>query len=133
MSSNNFEEDVLAPLMSKVKQERLDTPPFTDKDHYIRSSKTGEGAFNCSLTDYVHIDTHAGGGASVVHIYQDEISCLDQPQVEELATLFFEEVFREDKKGNAYHVMGVVHRAAAYLPELVSYLGETKPDLDVKV
>ena len=108
-------------------------PPFTDKDHYIRSSKTGEGPFNYSLTDYIHIDTHAGGGASVVHIYQDELSCLDQPQLDELATMFFEEVFREDKRGNAHHVMGIVHRAAAYLPELVSYLGETQPDLDVKV
>ncbi|XP_064399100.1 uncharacterized protein LOC135345610 isoform X2 [Halichondria panicea] len=133
MNSDIFEGGVLAPLMSKVKQEQLGMPPFTDKDHYIRSSKTGEGPFNYSLTDYIHIDTHAGGGASVVHIYQDELSCLDQPQLDELATMFFEEVFREDKRGNAHHVMGIVHRAAAYLPELVSYLGETQPDLDVKV
>lgn len=140
MSTGQFELGLFDPLISKVdrvKQSALHVDiTFTDKDHCIRAPKLEGSPFNHIATDlrqYIHIETHAGGGASVVHMYQNEIDTLSKPRMDELARLFFEEVFREDKRGNAHHVMGIVHSAAAYLPELVSYLGQTHPDLDVKV
>ena len=42
------------------------------------------------------------------------------------------EVFRESSSGVAAHVMGVVHGAVRYLPELVQYLATMHPDLVVK-
>ena len=133
MSGGKFELGLFDNLVDTVKQEHGDTP-FNDKDHCIRA--TGGSPFNHSSNDldrYIHIETHAGGGASVVHMYQEELDRLDKEQTETLARHFFDEVFKEDKRGNACHVMGIVHRAAAYLPELLSHMGHTHPDLDVKV
>lgn len=115
-----------------VKLEPLESP-FTDKDHCIRAPKSEGSLFNKHLRDFIHIEKHASGGASVVHLYQSEISGLEKLHLEELARLFFDEVFGEDKRGNAHHVMGIVHKAASHLPELVGYMGMTQPDLDVKV
>lgn len=41
-------------------------------------------------------------------------------------------MFRESPVGVAAHVMGVVHGAAGYLPELVQYLATMHPELVVK-
>lgn len=41
-------------------------------------------------------------------------------------------VFGEDENGNAYHVMGIVHNAAAYLPDLLDYMANNYPTLTVK-
>ncbi len=120
----------LESLSQKGNRVKLE-PPFTDSDHCI--TKRREGSINKPLRDYIHIEKHVRGGASIVHLYQSEISGLDKSQLDELAELFFDEVFSEDKKGNAHHVMGIVHRAVTHIPELVGYMGLTQPDLDVKV
>lgn len=41
-------------------------------------------------------------------------------------------VFGEDENGNAHHVMGIVHNAAAYLPDLLDYMANNYPTLTVK-
>lgn len=41
-------------------------------------------------------------------------------------------VFGEDENGNAHHVMGIVHNAAAYLPDLLDYMANSYPTLTVK-
>lgn len=41
-------------------------------------------------------------------------------------------VFAEDENGNAYHVMGIVHNAATYLPDLLDYMALNYPSLTVK-
>lgn len=41
-------------------------------------------------------------------------------------------VFGEDENGNAHHVMGIVHNAAAYLPDLLDYMADNYPTLTVK-
>ncbi|XP_032679081.1 uncharacterized protein LOC116847802 [Odontomachus brunneus] len=81
---------------------------------------------------YIHIETYPNGGASVVHMYQDEIDSLSHEQTEELAQEYFKVVFGEDENGNAHHVMGIVHNAAAYLPDLLDYMANTYPTLTVK-
>lgn len=38
---------------------------------------------------YIHIETYPNGGATVVHMYQDEIDTLSREQIEELAQEYF--------------------------------------------
>lgn len=40
--------------------------------------------------------------------------------------------FGEDENGNAYHVMGIVHNAAAYMPDLLDHMAANYPTLTVK-
>lgn len=51
-------------------------------------------------------------------------------------TIFFsvalQVVFGEDEKGFAHHVMGIVHDAASYLPDLLEHMAENYPSLTVK-
>ncbi|XP_078043559.1 uncharacterized protein LOC144473512 [Augochlora pura] len=81
---------------------------------------------------FIHIETYPNGGATVVHMYQDEIDALSYEQIEELAQEYFKVVFGEDENGNAHHVMGIVHNAAAYLPDLLDYMADNYPTLTVK-
>ncbi|CAL1673066.1 unnamed protein product [Lasius platythorax] len=81
---------------------------------------------------FIHIETYPNGGATVVHMYQDEIESLSREQMEELAQEYFKVVFGEDENGNAHHVMGIVHNAAAYLPDLLDYMANSYPTLTVK-
>lgn len=50
----------------------------------------------------------------------------------DLVNEFFRVAFSEDSNGKAYHVMAIVHGAASYLPDLLDYMAETRPNLPVK-
>lgn len=81
---------------------------------------------------FYHIEVHPNGGASIVHMYQDELDVLSPEEMNELADEFFELVFSEDENGFAFHVMGVVHDAARYLPDLLEHMAENYSNLTVK-
>lgn len=85
------------------------------------------------LSKYIHVQVHPNGGASIVHMDQLEFEQLPPRDIDFLVEKFFEKVFEEDSEGYAYHVMGVVHNGAKYLPELVRYFGENHPDVPVKM
>ena len=42
---------------------------------------------------FIRIETYANGGATLVHMYQDEIECLNKDQMEELADEYFKVFF----------------------------------------
>ena len=48
---------------------------------------------NLKYKKFIHIETYPNGGATVVHMYQDEIAVLTQEQVEELAQEYFKVIF----------------------------------------
>ena len=113
---------------------------FSDTYHIIQASNPDyqhldrtERDVETDLKKYIHIEVHPNGGASLVHMYDNEFAHLDSKSKEKLAILFFEEVFREELDNVAKHVIGIIHNAAAYMPEMVSHLATTKPDIDVKV
>lgn len=81
---------------------------------------------------FYHIEVHPNGGASIVHMYQDELDTLTSQQMTELVDEFFELTFSEDENGFAYHVMGVVHDGARYLPDLLEHMAENYSNLTVK-
>lgn len=81
---------------------------------------------------FYHIEVHPNGGASIVHMYQDELDTLSQEEMAQCVDEFFELVFSEDDNGFAFHVMGVVHDAARYLPDLLEHMAENYSNLTVK-
>jgi lysine-specific demethylase 9 len=81
---------------------------------------------------FYHIEVYPNGGASIVHMYQDELDTLKPEEMSELVDEFFELVFSEDEDGFAYHVMGVVHDSARYLPDMLEHLAESYSTLTVK-
>ena len=153
MSVGKFEYDVYSPkayhspgLGRPVAPTQSSAPinGFTHNDYEIRkdvlNSKSRVGVSPCPdeatkvlLSKYLHIEEHPNGGATIVHMYQDEFSHLDKEAMTSLAKQFFQEVFREEPKGVAQHVMGIVHNAIPNVPELVNYLSIQQPDLVVKV
>lgn len=81
---------------------------------------------------FYHIEIHPNGGASIVHMYQDELDTLKEEEMNELVDEFFQLVFSEDENNFAYHVMGIVHDGARYIPDLLEHMAENYSGLTVK-
>jgi hypothetical protein len=80
----------------------------------------------------MHIEEDSNGGASVIHVYNEEIASLSPEKMEKFVKLFFRETYGEDSQGQPKHVMGVIHGAASYLPELTEYFGTHYQNMTVK-
>lgn len=87
---------------------------------------------NLKYEKFFHLEVHSNGGASVIHMYQDELDVLSKLELDELVDEFFKICFHEDENGYAYHVMGIVHDAARYLPDLLEHMAENYANLTVK-
>ena len=59
--------------------------PLTVPPHYFAHPPASDFRF----AQYMYIETHSNGGATVVHMYQDEINHLSQQDMEALADEFF--------------------------------------------
>lgn len=105
---------------------------FGEKARKEREKSEGVSSASDLFHNFVHVEQHPNGGATVVCMNHSEFSHLPSGDVRRLAELFFREVFREQSEGVPAHVMGIVHNAVSYLPEMVGYLAETRPDLVVK-
>lgn len=77
-------------------------------------------------------EIYPNGGATVIHMEQEQIQHLSKREMDELVDEYFKVVFKEDENGHAFNVMGIVHNAAAYLPDLLDYMAEHYPNLTVK-
>ncbi|RZF42363.1 hypothetical protein LSTR_LSTR004171 [Laodelphax striatellus] len=118
---------------SDSKKEKI----FQQLKHYTSKlpkpmPKSEFGLEDLKYGKYISIETYPNGGASVVHMYQDELQSLSSQEMDELATEYFKVVFAEDERGFAHHVMGIVHDSAKYLPDLLDYMAEHYPTLTVK-
>lgn len=144
MSVGKFEHDVYSPkaFSPDFGKSSLTSGSngFTHTDHEIRKSTMNDvrddNSFhqtNKLMSKYLHIEEHPNGGATIVHMYQDEFNHLNEQDMATLVVQFFREVFHEEPEGVARHVMGIVHNAIPNMPELVSYLSIQQPDLVVKV
>lgn len=108
--------------------------PVNGQNHGNKSLEPEvHGKTKTELEQYIHIEVHPNGGASIVRIYNNEIAGLDSEEKERLARLFFQEVFREESDHVAKHVIGIVQGAVTYMPELVNYFALIRPELDIKV
>ena len=77
---------------------------------------------------YIHIDTDPNGGASVLHAYIDEVAKIKEDYVDEFVDDFLCLVFKEQREGVSNVVMGIVHGAAARLPEPMEYISFQHPN-----
>lgn len=96
------------------------------------NNRTPVGLEHLKYGQFFEVEVYPNGGASVVHLYQDEIETLSSDELEELVNEFFEICFAEDEDGYAHHVMGIVHDAARYLPDLLEHMAENYSTLTVK-
>ncbi|XP_072241731.1 lysine-specific demethylase RSBN1L-like [Leuresthes tenuis] len=81
----------------------------------------------------VHIEQQANGGASVVHAYSEQLSCLSPAEMERFAEEFVTLSFSEDEAQAARYVMGIIHGAASYLPDFLEYFSYKFPNAPVKM
>ncbi|XP_014220713.1 uncharacterized protein LOC106648372 [Trichogramma pretiosum] len=112
-------------LGMNISQRRILDKQFEKVDNSIHLE-------NLKYKDFIHIETYPNGGASIVRMYQDEISVLSPEELDELAEEYFKVVFGEDENGRAHHVMGIVHNSASYMPDLLDHMAELYPNLVVK-
>eukprot|EP00795_Rhopilema_esculentum_P000807 gene807-10544_t len=97
---------------------------FRDKDFKIRKTAHSQSKFG----KFIHIDTDPNGGASVIHAYIDEVAKVKEAYVDEFVDDFLRLVFQEEKEGVSNVVMGIVHGAAAKIPEPMEYLANNCPN-----
>lgn len=158
-SSSNSKECSKCYKRSKVKKSTVGVQCLTDQQTSVSSSTSPSTHFktpskNIAYTPsprignnrqtsstnldhmkygkFFHIEVHPNGGASVVHMYQDEINVLNDNDMNELVEEFFDLTFSEDDNGFAHHVMGIVHDAAHYMPDLLEHMAENYSNLTVK-
>lgn len=81
----------------------------------------------------LHIEHQPNGGASVIHAYSDELSCLSPVEMQRFAEEFVGLVFSENENSAAFYVMGIVHGAATYLPDFLDYFSYNFPNSPVKM
>lgn len=81
----------------------------------------------------IHIEHQPNGGASVIHAYSNELSCLSPVEMEKFAEEFVGLVFSENESSAAFYVMGIVHGAATYLPDFLDYFSFNFPNSPVKM
>ncbi|KAK7896189.1 hypothetical protein WMY93_021514 [Mugilogobius chulae] len=81
----------------------------------------------------IHVEQQANGGASVVHAYSDQLSGLSAAEMERFAEEFVALSFSEDQAHAACFVMGIIHGAAAYLPDFLEYFSYNFPNSPVKM
>ena len=101
---------------------------FSHSDYEIRKSRSNESRFG----KYFHVERDPNGGACVLHAYIDEVARVKEGYVNEFVRDFLRLVFHEEKEGQANFVMGIVHGAAAGLPELLNYFATNHPQAVVK-
>ncbi|KAI6661831.1 hypothetical protein LOD99_9783 [Oopsacas minuta] len=88
---------------------------------------------NCSyLQKYLKIKYHPNGGATTLHLDQAEIKHLSVPELNELALLFYSQIFSNNLHDSS-HVMGVIHNSVAEQPEYLAFLSQRYPTLRVRV
>lgn len=94
--------------------------------------KAPAGLENLKYGHLIQVEQYPNGGASVVHLYQHEIDALPPDEMQLLVDEFFSVCFAEDEEGYAHHVMGIVHDAARYIPDLLEHMAENYSTLTVK-
>ncbi|XP_049310305.1 uncharacterized protein LOC125778073 [Bactrocera dorsalis] len=122
---------------SKIRRASIGTQfqqsePFSISTPRRRLERPPQGLEHLKYGRLFEVEVHPNGGASVVHLYQDELNQLTPEQMEELVEEFFDVCFAEDDQGYALHVMGIVHDAARYLPDLLEHMAENYSTLTVK-
>ncbi|XP_020787827.1 lysine-specific demethylase RSBN1L-like isoform X2 [Boleophthalmus pectinirostris] len=109
--------------------------PATDRSGYCSPlhCTPSPGLPGLEFSRLIHVEQQANGGASVVHAYSDQLSSLSAAEMERFAEEFVALSFSEDQAHAACFVMGIIHGAAAYLPDFLEYFSYNFPNSPVKM
>ncbi|XP_072327451.1 lysine-specific demethylase RSBN1L-like [Scyliorhinus torazame] len=118
-------------MPESVPVESSEHPPNLCKDSTIKNK--GSRLDLLEFRRFIHIEDQPNGGASVVHAYMDELSSLSFAEMERFSEEFVNLTFSENNNSAAYYVMGIVHGAAAYLPDFLEYFAYSFPSAPVKM
>ncbi|CAD5115267.1 DgyrCDS4261 [Dimorphilus gyrociliatus] len=109
----------------------------------VQAAKIDRKAFLMSKTslhkkissdkDLIRVEVNPNGGASVLHVESEDLQDFSDEKMEEFVDFFFRKLFNETEPGVCDHVMGIIHGAAAYLPELIHYFADNFGSMYVKV
>lgn len=81
------------PTLPEPGHESLQRTPLTKSPNVVPKDKTmkalEEIMSGLKYKDYMKIETHANGGAKILHAYQDDINHLNPQEVEEFSYEFF--------------------------------------------
>ena len=83
------------------------------------------------LSDYLKVKTHPNGGATTLHLDQNDICHLGSAELNQLTSLFFDQLFVPDD--DSKYVMGIIHDSIKILPDFIEYISSKYPLLKVKV
>uniref|UniRef100_A0A3B4BDI2 Round spermatid basic protein 1 like n=1 Tax=Periophthalmus magnuspinnatus TaxID=409849 RepID=A0A3B4BDI2_9GOBI len=114
---------------SSVPSPAVDRPGYCSPLHCTPSP----GLPGLEFGRLIHVEQQANGGASVVHAYSDQLSGLSAAEMERFAEEFVALSFSEDQAHAACFVMGIIHGAAAYLPDFLEYFSYNFPNSPVKM
>ncbi|XP_067915330.1 lysine-specific demethylase RSBN1L-like [Heterodontus francisci] len=118
-------------LSECVPVESSQVPPNFCKDSSVENKGSRLGLLE--FRRFIHIEDQPNGGASVVHAYMDELSSLSLAEMERFSEEFVNLTFSENNNSAAHYVMGIVHGAAAYLPDFLEYFAYSFPSAPVKM
>ncbi|CAL8092302.1 unnamed protein product [Calicophoron daubneyi] len=88
------------------------------------------------LSELLHVERHSNGGGYALHSYVDELSHLSSDDLNKFARKYFRILFTEKRKEGisvpfSRYCIGVIHGASTSIPELLSYLSQVYPSLQV--
>lgn len=87
---------------------------------------------NLKYGKYYRVEEYPNGGGKSLHLYWDEMIRLTSEEMNELASEFLKESFREEQPNVAKYCISVVHNAASYMPDLLDWFADIHPNLVVK-
>lgn len=152
-SSDDDDETLSKPTSDKIvkqikprkqkKKSKEDTKKQKFNPASIRATKIDRKAFLMakmsthkkisSDKDLIRVEVNPNGGASVLHVESEDLWDISDDRMEEFVDFFFGKLFNESEPGVCDHVMGIIHGAAAYLPELINYFADNFGSMYVKV
>ncbi|KAJ8262056.1 hypothetical protein GJAV_G00161600 [Gymnothorax javanicus] len=121
-----------SPQHSKPSEGGLGEPLFA-LPKAGRSQPLQPGLEGLEFRQLIHVEQQPNGGALVVHAYVRELSRLSPVEMQRFAQEFVTLAFSEDEAQAAHYVMGIIHGAAAYLPDFLDYFSYKFPNSPVKM
>ncbi|XP_072176222.1 lysine-specific demethylase RSBN1L-like [Diadema setosum] len=121
-----------SPAKPEIPGDSHAAQPFSDRDFVVKSCQIEPEPRHIDFTKYIHVERQPNGGASVIHVYSQEIAHLSAEHMQQFVEKYFQLVFNETSEGVCEHVMGIVHDAATYLPDFLEYFCVNHPNTVVK-
>lgn len=117
---------------SSATDDLLETKDSKDFHSIPRLSSSADVGDMSNFRKFIHFETHPNGGGTMVRAYAQDLKHLPSQEYKKFARYFLNTTLMETNQ-LPDHVIGVIHGAAAFLPDLCEYFGRKYPTMPVKV